>query len=45
VAPLPPGVPYHEQQLAALDLARGQLAIPPAEQQALAEQVRAHLLG
>jgi diadenosine tetraphosphate (Ap4A) HIT family hydrolase len=45
VAPLPPGVPYQEQQLAALDLARGQLAITPAEQQALAEQVRSHLLG
>src|SRR5438045_3507563 len=30
LAPLPPGVPYPEQQLAALVMSRGILAIPPA---------------
>ena len=44
VAPLPPGVPYEEQQLAALSMRRGILSIPPAEMADLAQQIRAHLL-
>jgi diadenosine tetraphosphate (Ap4A) HIT family hydrolase len=43
VAPLPPGVPYRDQQLAALAKSRGVLAIPPAERARLAEQIRARL--
>ena len=45
LAPLPPGVPYPEQQLAALVMSRGILAIPPAEMAALAGQIRARLLA
>jgi diadenosine tetraphosphate (Ap4A) HIT family hydrolase len=40
VAPLPPGVPYEEQQLAALHFDRGVLDIPDAEMAALAARLR-----
>ena len=43
LAPLPPGVPYQEQQLAALSMRRGILALEPAEMAELAEQIRAIL--
>jgi diadenosine tetraphosphate (Ap4A) HIT family hydrolase len=40
LAPLPPGVPFEDQQFAALDLERtGVLAIEPTEQAALAESI------
>ena len=44
VAPLPPGVPYQEQQLAALSMNRGVLAIPPEQMQQLTAQIRACLM-
>lgn len=44
VAPLPPGVPYQEQQLASLSMNRGVLAIPPEQMQQLTEQIRACLV-
>ena len=44
VAPLPPGVAYEEQQLAALSMRRGILPIPADEMLALAQQIRTHLL-
>ncbi|SCG73819.1 Diadenosine tetraphosphate (Ap4A) hydrolase [Micromonospora siamensis] len=40
VAPLPPGVPYAEQQLAALDGDRGWLDVPADEQAELAGRLR-----
>jgi diadenosine tetraphosphate (Ap4A) HIT family hydrolase len=40
LAPLPPGVPYHQQQTAALDLKRGVLAIPDDEMASLARSIR-----
>jgi diadenosine tetraphosphate (Ap4A) HIT family hydrolase len=40
VAPLPPGVPYEEQQLAALHFDRGVLDLPDAEMAALAARLR-----
>ena len=40
LAPLPPGVPYHQQQTAALDLKRGVLAIPDDEMASLAHSMR-----
>lgn len=43
VAPLPPGVPYPEQQLRAVDLGRGILDIAQAEMSRLAGQIRAQL--
>jgi diadenosine tetraphosphate (Ap4A) HIT family hydrolase/GNAT superfamily N-acetyltransferase len=43
VAPLPPGVPFEEQQFAALDLGRGVLTIPEAETEAFAARLRARL--
>lgn len=43
IAPLPPGVPYVEQQLAALDLNRGVLDIPEEELRRLADRLRGHL--
>ena len=43
IAPLPPGVPYLEQQYAALDLERGVLEIPDDEMQELAARLRARL--
>jgi hypothetical protein len=36
-------VPYPQQQLAALMMSRGILAVPPAETAALAGQIRARL--
>ena len=40
VAPLPPGVPYNEQQLQALMMERGILKMSDGEQMALAERLR-----
>ncbi len=45
IVPLPPGVPYDEQQLAALDFRRGILNLSPTEMEALAGRLRAALLG
>ena len=45
VAPLPPGVPYAEQQLAALSMSRGLLPIAAEEMVRLADHIRARLLG
>jgi diadenosine tetraphosphate (Ap4A) HIT family hydrolase len=45
VAPLPPGVAYRDQQLAALAKSRGNLAIPAAERAQLAREIRARLLA
>jgi len=44
VAPLPPGVPYDQQQLAALSLERGCLDLPAAALTTLAAQIRTALL-
>jgi diadenosine tetraphosphate (Ap4A) HIT family hydrolase len=44
VAPLPPGVPYEEQQLVALSLSRGVLPITSEEMADLAARVRNELL-
>jgi ATP adenylyltransferase len=41
LAPLPPGVPYEEQQLAALDIRRGVLDLSAPEMAALARRIRA----
>jgi diadenosine tetraphosphate (Ap4A) HIT family hydrolase len=43
IAPLPPGVPYEQQQMAALDISRGILALSDAEMAALAQAVRQEL--
>jgi hypothetical protein len=40
LAPLPPGVPYEQQQAAAIDISRGVLAIPDEEMALLARSVR-----
>jgi len=40
VAPLPPGVPYEQQQYAALDSSKGVLAIPDEEMAELARSIR-----
>ncbi len=45
VAPLPPGVAYQDQQLAALMMSRGVLDISDAEQAELAAQLRTRLLA
>ena len=45
VAPLPPGVAYQDQQLAALSMSRGILSIPPDEMTQVAHQIRSRLLG
>ena len=45
LAPLPPGVPYQQQQTAALDASRGILAIPDAEMAALASAIRQKLIS
>lgn len=45
VAPLPPGVPYEDQQFAALDLARGVLPLSDEEMADLAGALRAELAG
>jgi diadenosine tetraphosphate (Ap4A) HIT family hydrolase len=44
VAPLPPGVAYEDQQVAALSMRRGILPIPADEMVELAQQIRTHLL-
>jgi diadenosine tetraphosphate (Ap4A) HIT family hydrolase len=44
LAPLPPGTPYQEQQLAALSMTRGILRITAEEARELAEQIRERLL-
>ena len=44
VAPLPPGVPYAEQQLAALSMSRGLLPIAAEEMVRLADHIRARLV-
>lgn len=43
LAPLPPGVPYKQQQTAALDISRGILAIPDEEMASLAQAIRQEL--
>jgi ATP adenylyltransferase len=43
VAPLPPGVPYDEQQLAALSMAGGLLDVAPTEMAGLAAEIRSRL--
>ena len=43
VAPLPPGVPYEEQQLEALGLERGVLDLPEERLAELAASIRGHL--
>jgi ATP adenylyltransferase len=40
LAPLPPGVPYAQQQTAALDISKGVLAIPDEEMASLARSIR-----
>lgn len=45
VAPLPPGVPYREQQYAALMAEHGYLDIPDAEYSALAARIATYLAG
>ena len=40
LAPLPPGVPYQQQQIAALDLSRGILALSDEEMASLAQTLR-----
>jgi ATP adenylyltransferase len=43
IAPLPPGVPFKDQQLAALGIERGILDLTDAEMADLAERLRARL--
>ena len=43
IAPLPPGVPYKEQQLAALDIEQGILDATAAEMAALAARIRSRI--
>ena len=45
VAPCPPGVPYHEQQLTALTMSRGLLPIRTEEMRELAGEIRHCLIG
>jgi diadenosine tetraphosphate (Ap4A) HIT family hydrolase len=45
VAPLPPGIPYEEQQLEALRVERGVLDVTDAELDDLADALRARLWG
>lgn len=40
IAPLPPGVPYEEQQMEALKLSRGMLELPDEEMATLAGRIR-----
>jgi diadenosine tetraphosphate (Ap4A) HIT family hydrolase len=44
VAPLPPGITYTEQQLAALSMSRGVLDIPSQQMAELANEIRSRLL-
>jgi hypothetical protein len=43
VAPLPPGVPYQEQQLAAFSWDRGVVALPDADMAELARRIGARV--
>jgi diadenosine tetraphosphate (Ap4A) HIT family hydrolase len=43
VAPLPPGVPYHQQQLVAFSLERGVVALPEDEMADLARRIGARV--
>jgi len=43
LAPLPPGVPYEQQQTAVLDLSRGILALSDEEMASLAQAIRREL--
>jgi diadenosine tetraphosphate (Ap4A) HIT family hydrolase len=43
IAPLPPGVPYEQQQLRALSAEYGVLDIDDTSQAALAQSIRSHL--
>jgi ATP adenylyltransferase len=43
IAPLPPGVPFHQQQLAALDIRDGYLDLSDGEMAELASQIHAAL--
>ena len=43
LAPLPPGVPYEQQQTAAIDHSKGVLAIPDDEMASLARSIRQEL--
>lgn len=45
VAALPPGVPYREQQFAALSMSRGLIPLTPDEMLDLARQIRARLIS
>ena len=45
LVPLPPGVPYREQQLEALRLEKGVLKIPDEEMAALAARIRQRMEG
>ncbi|HEX2772433.1 MAG TPA: hypothetical protein VHN18_08405 [Micromonosporaceae bacterium] len=45
LAPLPPGVPYEQQQLAALSQEQGYLDVPPAVQTELAARLADRLAG
>lgn len=45
IAPLPPGVPYAEQQLAALAMSRGILSIPADDLTRLAREIREELFA
>jgi diadenosine tetraphosphate (Ap4A) HIT family hydrolase len=44
LAPLPPGIPYREQQLAALAMSRGIVRVTPDEALDLARRIRARLV-
>ena len=43
VAPLPPGVPYEQQQLRALSADRGALDVDDDSQAALARAIKSHM--
>ncbi|GAB4581257.1 MAG: hypothetical protein Fur0022_40040 [Anaerolineales bacterium] len=43
IAPLPPGVPFKEQQLAALSIEKGVLDLTPAEMEEMVGRIREHL--
>ena len=40
ITPLPPGTPYHEQQMEALNIGRGILQVPDDEMASLATRIR-----
>ncbi len=45
IAPLPPGVPFEDQQLAALSVSNGILDLSEEEMAAMADQIRANVGG